>query len=511
MNRTLHDKARLTWRTRVTRVLLPVLIVGLAASAASVAAAAARPVSPEDRARITAIENGLLPALVIKGRPLPTETLASRMRATKTPGVSIAFFEDGRIRWTKAYGLADVASGRPVTARTLFQAASVTKPVTAMAALRLVQEGRLSLDEDVDARLRQWKVPTSPFTAERKVTVRGLLSHTSGLGVHGFDGYPSGAALPGVIEILDGGPATNSPPVVSEATPGERWSYSGGGYVVVQLLMTEATGKAFPQLMRDLVLTPAHMTHSTYEQPLPHTLTGQAATGYLPDGQPLPGGRNIYPELGPAGLWTTPSDLARFAISLQNANAGTANVILNKATAQAMLTSQMNNFGLGLYLNPPGSPAGFEHAGNNSGFHAEMRAFATGHRQGVVIMTNGDGGRLLIPEILRAVSQAYDWDVARPEVRNIVAVTPAELATLSGAYAIPGMTKLAVTAKGDRLYVSAPILGPEPLELLPQGRDRFFILSNGVTADFAREPGGAGVSVAISGPLGDFHARRATR
>ena len=501
-------------RTRqvLARPVAPtILIVAMAALAVSVGSATARPGSREDRAHIAAIENGLLPALVIKGRPLPTRTLALRMQETKTPGVSIAFFEDGRIRWTKTYGLADVASGRPVTSRTLFQAASVTKPVTAMAALLLVQDGRLSLDEDVNARLRAWKVPASPFTAKRKVTLRGLLGHTSGLGVHGFGGYAPGAALPDTIQILNGRPPANSPAVVSESIPGERWTYSGGGYVVVQLLMTEATHEDFSALMRELVLAPAHMANSTFAQPLPRSMSEKAATGYLADGEPLLGGRNIYPELGPAGLWTTPSDLARFAISLQDAYAGVSTAVPNKAAARAMLTSQMSNFGLGLYLNPPGEPAGFEHAGNNLGFHAEMRAFTGRRRQGVVIMANGDGGRVLIPEILRAVARAYDWGIARPDMRTIVAIAPMELASLSGVYEIPGVTRLTVIADGDRLYVSTPVLGPEAFELLPESHNRFFVLANGVTVEFTREADGAVAKAAISGPLGDFQAQRTHR
>ena len=467
-------------------------------------------ITPEDQAHIAAIERDLPPAVVIKGRPAPAiESLAERMAATRTPGVSIAFFEDGRIRWTRTYGLADVASRRPVTPATLFQAASVSKPVTAMAALRLVQEGQLDLDEDVNARLTAWKVPASPFTAERKATLRGLLSHTAGLTVHGFDGYGPGKALPDAVEILEGRPPANSPPVVSDARPGERWVYSGGGYVVAQLLMTETTGTAFPDLMRDLVLRPAHMASSTYAQPLPAALVAAAATGYLADGEPLPGGRNSYPELGPAGLWTTPSDLARFAITLQEAFAGQSQTILDTATARLMLTPQINNFGLGLFLSPPGEPAWFEHGGDNLGFHAEMFAFTGGRREGVAIMTNGEGGRVLIPEILRAVAKTYGWSHARTEVRDLALLSPAELAALTGVYEIPGVARLTVTSDGGKLYLSALPLGPAPLELLPQTPSRFFMLSNGVTVEFIKDATGVPGKLAISGQFGDFQATRA--
>src|SRR5579859_7408427 len=183
------------------------------------------------------------------------------MAQTKVPGVSIAFFDHGRIVWAKGYGLADVASGRAVTPETMFEA------------------GRLDLNQDVNARLRAWRVPENAFTAEQKVTLRRLLSHGAGLTVHGYNGYARGEPVPSTVQVLNGQAPANSAPVVVEAVPGSRWAYSGGGYVVTQLLLAETTGKTFPDLMRREVLDPAGMAHSTYEQPLPASLHDRAATG----------------------------------------------------------------------------------------------------------------------------------------------------------------------------------------------------------------------------------------
>jgi len=470
--------------------------------------ATAQPLSARDRAHIAAMENGLLPPVVIRGRPIPVETLAGRMKATNTPGVSIAFIEDGRIAWTKTYGLADVASARPVTPETLFQAASITKPVTATAAMRLVQEGRLDLDQDVNLRLRAWKVPASAFTALRKVTLRGILSHTAGLTVHGFDGYPPGHPLPTTVQILNGQPPANSAPVVSDAEPGEHWAYSGGGYVIAQLLMTEATGEAYPRLMDKLVLRPAGMTRSTYEQPLSPSLRDQAATGYGADGKPMPGGGNVFPELGPAGLWTTPSDLARFAIALQDAWSGASQAILTKATARTMFTRGPGDWGLGLDLGRPGGPVTFAHGGSNQGFHSELLAFAGGARQGVAIMTNGEGGAMLSTEILRAVSKSYGWGVAKPRVKTIVRLAPGALAPLTGVYEIPGVARLTFTAEGGRLYMSTPQLGSEKLEFLPESPSKFFVLANGVSAEFIGVASGKAGKVKLGGGFGDWQATR---
>ena len=274
--------------------------------------------------------------------------------------------------------------------------------------------------------------------------------------------------------------------------------------------MSETVREPFPDLMAELVLRPAHMANSTYAQPLPAALAPAAATGYLADSAPLAGGRNTYPELGPAGLWSTPSDLARFAIALQRATAGASRPILNQATARLMLTSQLNNFGLGLFLSPPGEPAWFQHAGDNRGFHAALVAFTSGRRQGVAIMTNGDGGQVLIPEIMRAVSKAYGWSYAKSEVRELASLSAAELAALTGVYEVPGIAKLTVSAAEGRkaLPLRGSALGPAPIELLAQTPSKFFMLSNGVTIEFIKDAAGVPDTLAIGGQFGDFRATR---
>ena len=493
------------------RGMLGAIAAGLA-SALAINAAAAPPrpgdLTPADRAHITAIENGLVPAVIIKGRPTPTASLAQRMRETKVPGVSIAFFDHGRIVWAKGYGLADVASGRPVTPQTLFEAGSISKPVAALAALRLVQAGRLDLDQDVNARLKTWKVPENAFTTQQKVSLRRLLSHGAGLTVHGFPGYARDQTLPGLVQVLNGQAPANTAPVVVEAVPGTRWSYSGGGYVIAQLLMTETTSEAFPDLMREQVFKPAGMTHSTYAQPLPHALWDQAATGYRTSGQPVTGGWYVYPEMAPAGLWTTPSDLARAAIEVQKDYTGQSHRVLSRAMARQMLTRQIGDWGLGFQLTQADGTRRFGHGGDDEGFKADLEAFTTGSGQGVAIMTNGDAGSGLISEILRSVAKSYGWKGFQPEERSIVQVDPAVLASYVGAYEIPGLTKLIVTVKDGGLYVTVPVLGPDPQPMLAQSSTQFFNLGDGSSMEFVKGTGGAVNKIAIKVGVGNFVATR---
>ena len=355
---------------------------------------------------ISRIERGLLPAAVIHGQSLPEMKLSDRMKYYNVPGVSIAVFDKGQIMWVRGYGFADVSASKRVTSETLFQAASVSKSVTAFAALRLVQQGKLNLDEEVNNKLVSWKVPENEFTKNEKVTLRRMLSHTAGLTVGGFAGYVAGEPLPTTVQILNGQKPANNEGVRVDWTPGKEFRYSGGGYVAVQLLLMDVTHKSFPELMQDLVLGPLGMTHSTFEEPLRKSLWPEAARPYGSNGAPVEGGWRIDPEMAPAGLWTTPSDLALFAIEVQNAYAGHSK-LLSSALAHEMLAYQSEEiYGLGVALAQRGHPLRFWHSGSNGGYKCLFEAYAAS-RQGLVVMTNGDNGLRLIGEIQRAVAQEY--------------------------------------------------------------------------------------------------------
>ena len=457
-------------------------------------AATAAPQKPSDdanlNARIARIESGLLPAVTIKGQPIPAMTIADRMAHYKVPGVSVAFFDRGKIVWTRTYGFADVASKKPVTTETRFQAASISKPVSALATLRLVQDGKLSLDDNVNEKLRSWTVPENEFTKEQKVTLRRILSHSAGLTVHGFPGYAADEPVPTVIQILNGEKPANTAPIRVDVVPGTLWRYSGGGFVVMQLLLTELTGKPFPQILHDLVLQPAGMKESTYEQPLPKSLWAFAATPYRDDGQPVKGGWHTYPEMAPAGLWTTPSDLARLAIEVQSEYAGNSSKILSQAMVRQMLTHQKDNWGLGFELESPGSALRFGHGGGNEGFRCELEAY-TESGQGIAIMTNSDSGGQIDSEYLSAVAKEYNWPDFHPVERSRAKIDPGQLSAYAGTYEGPDVGKLSVTLKDGKLYIQAAPLGLEPQELLPESDGVFFILSGDITFNFQKDEKGS--------------------
>ena len=257
------------------------------------------------------------------------------------PGVSIAFFEEGQILWTKSYGFADVESNRPVNADTRFQAASISKPVAASAMLQMVQDGQLNLDKPVNDYLTSWKLSDNRFTEAEDVNLRRIVSHTAGLTVHGFRGYAKGEDVPTTVQVLNGAEPANSDRIMADTLPGSMYRYSGGGYTLMQMLLEDASGKDFAALMGENVLSKIGMTNSAYAQPLRPDWQGQEAFGYRSDSSMVEGQWHTYPEKAAAGLWTTPSDLAKFAIAVQNAWQGDQNQFISPEIAKQMLTNQI--------------------------------------------------------------------------------------------------------------------------------------------------------------------------
>ncbi len=325
----------------------------------------------------------------IEARWKPSES----MPALHVPGVSIAVIGPSGIEWARTYG---------VPPGTRFQAASISKPVTALAVMSLVQQGKLQLDEDVNARLTSWKVPANEFTAKQKVTLREILSHSAGFTVHGFPGYAAGEPIPALTQVLDGVKPANTPPIRVDREPGKMYSYSGGGFCVLQQLLVDTLHLPFAEILRTRVLEPLDMKDSSFEQPPSASMRTRCAVGHLPDGTPVPGNWHTYPEMAAAGLWTTPSDLGRFAMALGKAARGESERIINRATAAEMLTVQKDASGLGIGVNGKV----FEHGGSNFGFRALLRASAKDGR-GYAIMTNSDNGDALIQKIEAALVAEY--------------------------------------------------------------------------------------------------------
>jgi CubicO group peptidase (beta-lactamase class C family)/predicted transcriptional regulator YdeE len=357
--------------------------------------------------RLSRIEANAMELPAAAGETPTRLSLAELMKAYNVPAVSIAVIENYKIVDAKAYGVVSADSKTPITTLTLFQAGSISKPVAATGALYLVEQGKLALDQDVNEKLKSWKVPENEFTKDQKVTLRRLMSHSAGLTIHGFPGYDVDAPIPTVEQVLNGEKPANTGPVRVDIVPGTKARYSGGGITIEQLLMTDVTGKPFPALMRELVLDKIGMSDSSYEQPLPRARAVMTAGGTYIDGKAVHGKWHVYPEMAAAGLWTTPTDLAKFVIEIARSKQGKANRVLSQKMTEQMLTPVLENIGLGFFLEKD-NPGQFGHGGADEGFQALLTMNAdTGN--GLAVMADSDNGIAVADQVLRRVAQEYAW------------------------------------------------------------------------------------------------------
>ncbi|MGA8029505.1 MAG: serine hydrolase [Bryobacteraceae bacterium] len=417
------------------------------------------------------VESCLPPPVIVKGEPKSCTTLSKRMAELHVPGVGIAVVDHGTIKWAKGYGVRQIG-GAPVNADTLFQAGSISKPIAAMGTLHLVQERKLSLDTDINASLTSWKLPPSASAPGAVVTLRELLTHTAGLTVHGFPGYAAGASVPTLIQVLNGEAPANTAPIRLDSVPGRDWRYSGGGYTVMQQLVIDTVKEPFPQFLHDTVLAPIGMSRSTYQQPLPGALLSNAAIPYNGDGTPVQGGPHTYPEMAAAGLWTTPSDLCRYIIEVQNSLKGKANHVLSQSMTPQMLTPGKGGWGLGLQLGGSAADPWFSHGGVNAGYEALFVGYDH-NGDGAVVMTNAQGGSRLAAEVISAIAIAYDWPDWRPVERTDVKLDPAVLARYVGTYELAPNFSITFTLEGDQLMTQAT--NQPKLPMYPESQTKFFL------------------------------------
>lgn len=434
------------------------------------------------QARITRVERGLTTRIVVKGAADRTMELRDRMAYHQVPAVSIALINQGRVEWARAYGMADIANQRPATTTTLFQAGSVSKALSAMAALRLVEQGKLSLDGDVNRQLVSWKIPQNEFTRTTAISLRMLLNHSAGTTVHGFMGYSPQQALPTLVEVLNGAPPAQSEPVRVDVVPATKWRYSGGGYSIVQLLMTDATQQPFAQLMQAAVLQPLEMTQSTFATSLPSDARKLAALGYDADGKAAPGGWRVYPESAAAGLWSTPSDLAKVILEVQQTIGGESSKVLSHNMASLMLTRGLGEYGLGFFVEDLGDRTSFSHSGGTQGYRAQLYGY-TGSGQGVVIMTNSQNSNALIDEILCSIAAEYGWPEFQVVEKAAVQADAAVNRQLAGDYQLLDLPAH-IVAEGDHLYFQSELFGAKRMELFPESKTTFFTTAQDMTLQF---------------------------
>jgi CubicO group peptidase (beta-lactamase class C family) len=428
---------------------------------------------------IEQIENGLVLNIQIKGDSVQKMNIYDRMDHYNVPGVSIAVIQNGSLKWAKGFGYANTRDSTKVDTKTMFQAGSISKPIAALSVLKLAEEGKVALDMDVNQYLTGWKVPENEFTKDEKVTLERLLTHTAGMTVHGFPGYQQTDSFPKITEVLNGNGNTRK--IYVDTTPGTIWRYSGGGYTVAEKVAEDVSGLPLEDYMNQYILTPLEMSNSTYEQPISEKYQKNISAAYYGNGALIEGLWHNYPEQAAAGLWTTPSDLAKYCMEVQEILKGKTDGILSKETIENMLTKRKNGWGLGPSLNGEKDSLIFGHGGKNAGFTNNMSAYAhLGH--GVIVMTNADNGGRLAREIELGIYDFYDWPIGKPNVIEVIDLTEEQLNQYVGKYALKEQNLVVEMKLVDGHLRSQTPLGY--LKLLPMTETKFLDIESVTVIEF---------------------------
>jgi CubicO group peptidase (beta-lactamase class C family) len=439
------------------------------------------------RGRTKSVERGLLRAVYLKGQKPEKLSLTRRMSFYKVPGVSVAVLDRYEVDWAKAYGIKDVRSAQPLTPGTIFQAGALSQPVAAAIALHLIDRGEVGLDEDINGRLRSWKVPDNKFTAAHKVTLRALLTHSAGFTDRVFSGFGPEEPIPVLGQILRGEKPAENSPLEPEFPPGSKVRDSEAGFAVLEQLLSDLSGRTFPELAKETIFDTLGLKVSTFELPLPRERRVYAASGYRADGGPVEAGWDTYPMLAAKGLWANPAEFSAFILEIMRAAMGQSEAILSPAAARLMLSAQLDYKGLGLNVDGTGQDGNINLRGRTEGYTSFLIVYPY-RGQGAVIMTNSSNGGLLTEEILRAISAAYGWPHFKPAERPLLRLDPSVYSQYVGRYEVSPDYVLDVGFE-DYYLVITPT-GQAPTKFYVQSETLFFSVDPYTRIQFRRDDSG---------------------
>jgi len=411
------------------------------------AATARQPYSKAVNEQIARVETNLSGGMVIDGK---LYTLSERMKHYNVAGLSVAVIDNYQIVWAKGYGYADKNEDRKVTANTLFEPGSISKSLNAVGILQLAQHGKLDLYQDINQYLVNWKFPYDTVSHGKKITTAQLLSHTAGLGVHGFPGYQRDSAIATVTDILDGRAPSNTEAVRSIAEPGKEARYSGGGILITQQMLTDLTKQRYEQYIYEHVLRPLGMTNSSYNQPPVVSQRKNLATGYKSNGNEVPGKYFVYPEKAAAGLWTTPTDICKYILEIQQADQGKSSKVSNQEMVKLHVTPYKNDVAMGTFIQNRNGEKYFDHTASNEGFSGLFIGGLT-NGKGAAIFVNSENASILF-ELVNTIALVYNWSgFKKPEQITTVPVNDTITSKYIGEYITDGFFS-EIKKEKDGLY-----------------------------------------------------------
>ena len=433
------------------------------------------------------LENGIRGQVKFLGVPENLSSITRKMTEYNIPALSLAVLRQGEIAWAELYRNADFSETQKLDCSAIFQAASLSKPVTFMAALRMQAAGDIDLDDNIQKYLKDFVLPLGKQTAENPVTLRNIFSHTSGITPGGYQGYAKDLPMPSDLDVLKGSEGVNSPAIEVVTTPNETLGYSGGGYTLAELALQNIYNDEFSSIMKKWILEPAGMKHSEFTQPLPASKWDQAARGHTPSGEVVEGGWRNHPEQAAAGLWSNAVDMAQFLIEIYRAYQGQSS-IFSQADIISILGDERDGHVYGFLVNRSGDDISLTHYGGNAGYRTGM-TISLKSGNGLVYLINSDNGGALGNELLLSASQVYNWEHFKQTIAEREHVSPEVLKGLSGQYKWNDQIDLSIRYDESKNLISLIFPNGDVYELTPIAGDELdFIHANtGVQVAFLRK------------------------
>lgn len=419
------------------------------------------------------------------GEPENFSSIRSKMSEYKIPALSLAVINEGKIEWADIYHNADFPEEQNLDCASIFQAASLSKPVTFLAAVRMHAAGEIDLDENIENYLKDFELPQGKQTAENPVTFRNIFSHTSGISAGGYQGYAKDLTIPSDLAILRGEEGVNTPPIEVISAPGEMLAYSGGAYTLAELALQDLYGDEFANIMKKWILAPAGMQNSAFTQPLPDSTSNPVAKGYTPSGAVITGGWRNHPEQAAAGLWSTSIDMAKFLIEMYNAYQGKSS-IFSPSDIKSIISHERDGHVYGFILARSGDDIAITHYGGNAGYRTGMTISLTSGN-GLVYLMNSDNGGALGNELILSASQVYNWQHFQQTNVQRKQVSAEVLTGLTGEYRWNNQVDLSISLNEKDKQISLYFPNGDEYKLVPiVGDELDFIHPNtGVQVSFS--------------------------
>lgn len=414
---------------------------------------------------IAEVENGLLTGIAGANDILTGYNINERMKLYNVPAVSISVVDDGNIVWSKAYGKTH-EGGSETSTQTLFQTGSVGKIIAAITILSLVKDGVVDLDTDINDYLTSWELPQNRYNSRDMVTIRQLLSHTSGIG-DDYSEYSLDDSLPSLTEHLEKNNYSLLKP------PGEGYFYSGAGYIVIEQIIEDVTGRSYSEVATERVIDRIGLKNTSFRKKLSEDELGKIAFAHHKDGSVYDDPYPVYPSFAPGTCnWSTAEDLAKLFVELRKSYFGESDRLLPQYLCKLMMTHSSPAYGLGMKLIEDNGELFIGHSGDFYGFHACLYGYLESGK-GISVTTNGDNGVRLYNEIIRSVSNRYNWTGCKQEILSPLKSRPTITGRYCGSFFLPGKLDVVnIRLVDTQLY--ADILGYTGSELQPLSDTKFY-------------------------------------